>query len=82
MSSAPANSSGLHQYTFLIYEQLKLIDIEDEARVDSKTPSGRRRFSISTYAEKQGFGPPVAWNFYLAEYDDHVPKVLEQLGLQ
>lgn len=42
----------------------------------------RLNFSIQKFSIKYNLGPPVAGNFYKAQYDDYVPVIMEQLGIQ
>lgn len=46
-----------------------------------RTIENRLQFSIHKFALKYNLGTPVAGNFYFAQYDDYVPILFEQLGL-
>lgn len=47
-----------------------------------RTTENRFKFSIYNFSKKYNLGTPVAGNFYLAQYDDYVPIVFHQLGIQ
>jgi hypothetical protein len=40
---------------------------------------GRANFSIAKFAKKYKLGDPIAVNYFLAEFDDYVPKLYEKL---
>jgi len=47
-----------------------------------RTAEKRIKFSIHKFSKKYKLGTPVAGNFYRAQYDDYVPILLHQLGVQ
>ena len=53
----------------------------DENRLTNHSPEGRREHSVAAFAKKHSLGDPVAGNYYLAEWDDYVPTLHAQLGL-
>lgn len=79
LGSAPPRDTGLHRYTFLLYTQPGKLTF-DEPRINKTTLEGRPNFSIQTFAEKYKLGEPKAINGFLAQWDDYVPAVLEELG--
>jgi len=81
VGSATPPKTGIHRYVFLVYKQPSRLDFSDEPRVSNRTAETRLQFSIHKFALKYNLGTPVAGNFYLAQYDDYVPIIFEQLGM-
>jgi len=79
VGSGPPKDSGKHRYVFLIYEQPEKLTF-DEKRLTNRSMDGRANFSIRNFAKKYKLGEAIAGNFYLAEWDDYVPKLYEQLS--
>lgn len=42
----------------------------------------RLKFNLKEFAKKYNLGQPVAGNFFTAKYDDYVPTLKAQLGVQ
>ena len=75
--------TGLHRYVFLMFKQpggkqaFPGLDT-----IDNKTSGGRAKHNVRAFIKKYGMDSPdalVAGNFYQAEYDDYVPKLMAQL---
>nr|AAL91110.1 16kDa-like protein [Onchocerca volvulus] len=71
--------TGFHRYVFLVYKQPGVIVDPEEGHVTSRSRKKRRYFRIGKFATKHNLGNPIAGNFFMAQYDDHVPKVHQQL---
>ncbi|XP_015368042.1 PREDICTED: protein D3-like [Diuraphis noxia] len=81
VGSATPPKTGLHRYVFLVYKQPSKL-VFNEQHISNRTAENRFKFSIHTFSKKYKLGTPVAGNFYLAQYDDYVPILLHQLGVQ
>ncbi|XP_026823250.1 protein D3-like [Rhopalosiphum maidis] len=81
VGSATPPKTGLHRYVFLVYKQPSKL-VFNEPHISNRTAENRFKFSIHNFSKKYKLGTPVAGNFYLAQYDDFVPILLHQLGLQ
>jgi len=46
-----------------------------------RSAENRDKFSINKFALKYNLGTPVAGNFYQAQYDDYVPILYQQFGV-
>jgi len=82
--SSPGENSGLHRYTFLVYEQPGCWKIQcDEPRLNRSPEhrNPRRGFSIRQFALKYRLGEPFAGNFFQTQWDDYVPILRKLLGL-
>ncbi|XP_069475296.1 phosphatidylethanolamine-binding protein 1-like [Ambystoma mexicanum] len=79
VGSGPAKGTGAHRYVWLVYEQPGPIKC-DEPVLGNTSADHRAQFSTSCFRKKYKLGPPVAGTCFLAEYDDSVPKLYEQLG--
>jgi len=82
--SSPGESSGLHRYTFVLYEQPSFLEFEGAPRFDRSVEHRalRRNFSIRNFANQYGLGEQAwAGNFYVTEWDPYVKVVRKQLGL-
>uniref|UniRef100_A0AAR5PTH2 Phosphatidylethanolamine-binding protein n=1 Tax=Dendroctonus ponderosae TaxID=77166 RepID=A0AAR5PTH2_DENPD len=80
VSSGPPKDSGLHRYVIFIYKQDKELSF-DEPRLPNNSADQRANFSVRNFAKKYNLEGPIAGNFYLAEWDSHVPIVHKQLGI-
>ncbi|VDO47065.1 unnamed protein product, partial [Onchocerca flexuosa] len=71
--------TGFHRYVFLVYKQPGFIEDPEEGHVTKRSREKRRYFRIAKFAKKHNLGNPIAGNFFMAQYDDYVPKVHQQL---
>ncbi|KAL3107322.1 hypothetical protein niasHT_017405 [Heterodera trifolii] len=64
MGPAPPQGTGFHRYTFLVYAQKEgtLVNV-------SQTPAERASFHTREFAKEINAGPPLAGNFFNAQYD-------------
>ena len=77
-SGAP-KGTGLHRYVYLIFKQNG--KISPNHPVASKfSREGRLKFKIANFVKEYSLSGPIAGNFYLAQFDDYVPILHEQLG--
>ncbi|KAE9538666.1 hypothetical protein AGLY_005765 [Aphis glycines] len=81
VGSATPPKTGLHRYVLLVYKQPSKL-VFDEPHISNRTAKNRFKFSIHAFSKKYKLGTPVAGNFYLAQYDEYVPILLHQLGVQ
>lgn len=82
--SCPGQDTGLHRYTFLVYEQpgealLKCDELRLNCSVEHRAL--RRHFSIRNFSKKYNLGEPFAGNFFQTQWDDYVPVLRRELGL-
>lgn len=70
MGSAPPEKTGLHRYTFLLYEQKCKLDLSNVPRIASDAPLEERVLkSTRLLSQEYNLGNPIAGNFYLAKYE-------------
>jgi len=79
VGSGPPKGTGLHRYVFLVYRQPDKI-APTEPKLTNRSGDNRGCFKIRNFAQKYGFGEPIAGNLYQAQWDDYVPKLYEQLS--
>jgi hypothetical protein len=81
--SSPGKDTGLHRYTFMVYEQPGKIDVSGEPRMNLSVEHRglRRHFSIRNFAKKYNLGEPFAGNFFQTKWDEYVAVVRAKLGL-
>ncbi|KAM3956849.1 protein D2 [Aphomia sociella] len=79
IGSGPPKGTGLHRYVFFIYKQPNKCDFSTVSKLPNNSGDKRGKFSISKFAQKFQLGTPIARNFYLAQYDDYVPKLYAKL---
>ena len=79
IGSGPPKDTGLHRYVFLIYKQPGKLTCSEKCLPNNST-ANRGGWKARAFVEKYKLGNPIAGNFYLAEYDDYVPKLYQQLG--
>ncbi|KAJ2940109.1 hypothetical protein O0L34_g6477 [Tuta absoluta] len=79
VGSGPPKGSGLHRYVYLVYKQPEKLDFKKVTKIPNTSGSTRGKFSIAKFTSTYKMGSPVAGNFYLAKYDDYVPKLYAQL---
>ncbi|XP_052743314.1 protein D2-like [Bicyclus anynana] len=80
VGAGPGLGSGLHRYVYLVYKQPSRLFF-NEPRLSNRSAVNRTNFSITDFAKKYNLGDPIAGNFFVAQYDDYVPILYEQLGL-
>ncbi|KAL6074466.1 Phosphatidylethanolamine-binding protein 1 [Balamuthia mandrillaris] len=75
VGAAPGKDSGKHRYTFLVYEQPGVIDVENETVIKSRGCgfAPRRSFQPSAFQQKHGLSSLLAFNMFYAEWDESVP---------
>ncbi|KAI5740602.1 hypothetical protein M8J76_005410 [Diaphorina citri] len=78
IGAGPPKQTGPHRYAFLVYKQPNYT-VFDEPRLMHNSIHGRANFSIAKFAKKYKLGDPIAVNYFLAEFDDYVPKLYEKL---
>ncbi|XP_034838238.1 protein D2-like [Maniola hyperantus] len=79
IGSGPPKGTGLHRYIFLVYKQQDKCDFSKVPKLPNNSGEKRGNFSISKFAQQFKLGTPVAGNFYVAKYDDYVPKLYAKL---
>ncbi|XP_072941199.1 protein D2-like [Epargyreus clarus] len=79
IGSGPPKGTGLHRYVFLIYKQPEKCDFAKIPKLPSNSGEKRGKFAIAKFAQQFKLGTPVAGNFYVAKYDDYVPKLYAKL---
>lgn len=79
IGSGPPKGTGLHRYVFLVYKQPEKCDFSKVTKLPNNSGANRGKFSISKFAQQFKLGPPIAGNFFVAKYDDYVPKLYAQL---
>ncbi|KAG6460709.1 hypothetical protein O3G_MSEX012174 [Manduca sexta] len=57
----------------------KKCDFSKMPKLPSNSGDKRGKFSISKFAQQYKLGSPIAGNFYVAQYDDYVPKLYAKL---
>lgn len=79
----PGLGTGIHRYVLLVYRQKACEPLKFDCvpRLHARSATGRTGFSVREFASKFDMGEPVAANFFFAEYDCYVPRVLQLLGL-
>jgi phosphatidylethanolamine-binding protein (PEBP) family uncharacterized protein len=80
LGSGPPQGTGLHRYVFFVFKQAGQ-QAFDEKHISKCSREGRALHSVAKFAEKHSLGDPVAGNYYLAEWDDYVPTLHAQLGI-
>lgn len=79
IGSGPPKGTGLHRYVFILYKQQEKIDFSKLPKLPSNSGDKRGMFSIAKFAQQYKLGVPIAGNFYVAKYDDYVPKLYSKL---
>ncbi|XP_049883522.1 protein D2-like [Pectinophora gossypiella] len=79
VGSGPPKGTGLHRYVFLVYKQPEKINYSKVNKIPNNSGEKRGKSSIAKFTQQYKMGGPVAGNFYLAKYDDYVPKLYAQL---
>jgi len=78
IGAKPSPISGFHRYVFLVYRQPQKIKF-DEPRLTKRMADKREKFSIAKFAVKYKLNNPIAGNFFIAQFDSHVPKIYKEL---
>lgn len=81
IGSGPPKAVGINRYVFLIFKQAGLLNLTTE-RTSNSSISGRMNFDLKGFIKENGLQELVAANFYRASYDDYVPQLFKQLGLE
>jgi len=72
----PTQGSGFHRYTYILFKQpAGFIDFSAIVHRSSRNADGRGQFNVRDFAKTFGLGAPIAANYFLAQYDDSVPKL-------
>lgn len=71
---APPLYTGLHRYTFLVYQQPGEMKFHEQ-RLCSTSAEGRGRKSVKKFACKYKLGEPIASNFFYAKWDEWVDEM-------
>lgn len=79
IGSGPPKGTGLHRYVFLLYKQPEKCDFGKVPKLPNNSGDKRGKFSIAKFAQQFKLGTPIAGNFYVAKYDDYVPKLYAKL---
>lgn len=77
IGSLPPKGSGVHRYVYLLYKQAS--KIESTMNIGTNTIAPRKQFSIKKWAKDNNLGQPIAVNYYVAQFDENVPKMREAL---
>ncbi|XP_053557655.1 phosphatidylethanolamine-binding protein 1 isoform X2 [Bombina bombina] len=81
LGSAPAKGTGLHRYTWLVYEQTGPINC-NERILGTTSADHRAQFKVAAFRKKYKLGAPIAGACYQAEWDDFVPTLYKMLGVE
>lgn len=79
IGSGPPKGTGLHRYVFLVYKQPEKLNFSKVNKLPNNSGEKRGKFSIAKFAQQFKLGSPIAGNFYVAKYDDYVPKLYAKL---
>ncbi|XP_013195712.2 protein D2-like [Amyelois transitella] len=79
IGSGPPKGTGLHRYVYLLYKQPEKCNFSKIPKLPNNSGDKRGKFSISKFAQQFKLGVPIAGNFYVAQYDDYVPKLYAKL---
>ncbi|XP_041463594.1 protein D3-like [Lytechinus variegatus] len=77
IESGPREETGFHRYVYLVYKQSSEITPHDAYR--RRSPERRKPWDTRSFAMEYGLGTPIAGNFYIAQYDDYVPRFRAEL---
>jgi phosphatidylethanolamine-binding protein len=82
--SCPGQGSGVHRYTFVLYEQPSHQDFSAVQKFDKSVEHRvlRRNFSIRRFARMFSMEEAHSGNFYTTEWDEYVTVIRKQLGLE
>lgn len=79
IGSGPPKGTGLHRYVFLVYKQPEKCNFSKIHKLPNNSGENRGKFSILKFSQQFKLGAPIAGNFYVAKYDDYVPKLYAKL---
>jgi hypothetical protein len=65
-----------------VYKQSAKHSFDSTPKIENNTVVNRRSFSAKKFAADHSFLTLVAANFYQAEWDEYVPVLRKQLGLE
>ena len=81
IGAAPAQNTGLHRLVFLVLEQNAKISVTGSA-ISKRTHEGRFSFNLANFIKTNNLiSSPVAGNFFVSRFDNYVPILQGQLGL-
>jgi len=78
VGAGPPKGTGRHRYVFVVYQQPGKLQF-NERKLDNHSGAGRGKFHASKFADKYNLGAPIGANFFLAEWDDHVPNLFQRV---
>ena len=70
---------GFHRYVYLVYKQAPGVVISPKDAYRPRSPERRKPWDTRQFQREYDLGKPVAGNFYIAQYDDYVPKFRAEL---
>lgn len=76
----PPKNTGYHRYVIFVCEQKNKIDYSPLIKGDLILPRYRNHFNYKEFSKHYNLGIPTAGNFFLAQYDETVPKVYKKLN--
>nr|XP_054752561.1 protein D2-like [Lytechinus pictus] len=79
LESGPAEGTGFHRYVYLVYRQESKIDPFSKFPYKPRRLDGRKPWNTREFAKKCNLGEPIAGNFYLAEFDESVPGLIQEI---
>ncbi|KAM7353660.1 putative odorant-binding protein A5 [Cochliomyia hominivorax] len=71
---------GIMRYVFLIYEQPGKLEF-DEPYVDNYKLEGHPNFNVEKFSDKYNLGKPIAGNIYRSQWDEYVPILHKNMGV-
>jgi len=78
--SCPPKESGLHRYTFCVFEQPSKLDFTSDMHLEIW--DNRKQFNIRNFIKKyKMLEQPIAANFYFSEWDEDAQIIRHKLGL-
>jgi len=82
VGSGPPEKTGLHRYFLIASRQKDSIQVDPNSKLVAAggKGEGRAKWCFLKFAEANGL-EPVAFNCFLAEYDDWVPELYKMLGV-
>ena len=69
LSPAPAQGSGPHRYTFLLFDQPRRDGFVLQGLPANDLPASRVGFNVSAWREVNGLTPAKAGTYFLAEFE-------------
>jgi len=71
----PPQGSGFHRYIYVVFKHPGRIDYSGIVHRTSRNIDGRGGFSVRDFAKKYKLGTPITANYFLAQWDESVPKL-------